>query len=750
MKKLILYSCISFNCFFSLFLNVNAQQVQRQIAISAYIYNFAKNIEWQNEASLKEFNFLIIGQDDKIIQEMRNMAKSKTIREKPIRVTTAAALTDINNVQLIFLLKGEEESLVKVFDRIEGKNILLVTESYLNKKLFMINFFDSGKGTLQFEINKANILNQHLRIMQDMILLGGTEIDVATLYREGQQSLRSLQKHSDDLEKNSSQLEANLKQLEKTIAIRNKEIQDSKDSLKQQSFKILDQQKILDSQSAKLRQSEQELADQMLKIQEQQAIFALQTKNLESQKTEFEKGNNLLQDQKEDISRQKDEITAQTKILEEQGTKIHKQQNLVYLLAIIILLVIVLVFSIYIGYKSKQKLNRELEIKVTERTADLDTSNKQLMIELSERKLAQKKLMESENKYRTLLENLPQKIFFKDNELVFVSCNENFARELQISAADIQGKTDYDFFPKELAEKYRKEDSDFLKSGKPMETEECTIRDGQAYWTQLIKIPVKDESGVIIGVQGIFKDITDRKLDEEKLKKINEELMLSNSELMILNKVIVESSGQLDVKSLMALTMDEALNLTGLEGGTVCSVTKDNRLHLVIERNTSEVTKYDLQENVIQVGDCLCGNCALDKKPLILKNREEVLKYSSREVLRDQDIRFHAAFPIISKGESTGVLCVFSHTDKKPTERSLKLVETLTSQMSLSIENASLYEKISNHVENLENLVKDRTMDLETKNMELARMNKMFVGREIRMAELKRQVAELENKNDSI
>jgi len=721
---------------------VSAQQVQRQVAISAYIYNFAKNMEWQNEAQLKEFNFLIIGQDEKIIQEMRNMAKSKTIREKPIRISTALSLAGQNNAQLIFLLKGNEASLTQVFDQIEGKNILLVTDSYLDKKLFMINFFDSGKGTLQFEINKANILNQHLRIMQDMILLGGTEIDVANLYREGQQSLRGLQKQNDNLEKN-------LGQLEKTIASRNKEIQDSKDSLKRQSVKIQDQQRILDIQSAKLRQSEQELADQMLRIQEQQKIFTLQTKNLESQKTEFEKGNSLLLALKEDIGRKKDEITVQTKILEEQGTKIHKQQNLVYLLVIIILLVIVLVFSIYRGSKNKQKLNKELEIRVTERTADLDTSNKQLMLELSERKLAQKKLMESENKYRTLLENLPQKIFFKDNNLVFVSCNENFARELKIATADIQGKTDYDFFPKELAEKYRKEDSDFLKSGEPMETEECTIRGGQTYWTQLIKIPVKDESGEIIGVQGIFKDITDRKLNEEKLKKINEELMLSNSELMILNKVIIESSGQMDVKSLMALTMDEALNLTGLEGGTVCSVTEDNRLHLVIERNTSEATKHNLQENIIRVGECLCGNCAVDKKPLILKNREDVLKYSSREVLRDQDIRFHAAFPIISKGESTGVLCVFSRTDKKPTERSLKLVETLTSQMSLSIENASLYEKISNNVENLENLVKDRTMDLETKNSELARMNKMFVGREIRMAELKKQIAELENKNDN-
>jgi GAF domain-containing protein len=161
-----------------------------------------------------------------------------------------------------------------------------------------------------------------------------------------------------------------------------------------------------------------------------------------------------------------------------------------------------------------------------------------------------------------------------------------------------------------------------------------------------------------------------------------------------------------------------------------------------IENVLNNFEILDLKEKVIQMGDSLCGDCAIAKKPFILKNREEVLKYSSRELSGNESISFHAAFPIVAKEISLGVLCVFTCTDFKPTERSLKLVETLTSQMSLAIENANLYGKISRQVENLENLVKDRTKDLQTKNAELARMNKMFVGREIRMAELKRQIAE--------
>ena len=136
-----------------------------------------------------------------------------------------------------------------------------------------------------------------------------------------------------------------------------------------------------------------------------------------------------------------------------------------------------------------------------------------------ERKQAEDKLLESENKYRTLLENLPQKIFQKDRDSVFVSCNQNFARDLKIKPEEIKGKTDFEFFPKELAEKYRADDKRIVESRKTEDIEEKYVVDAQEIWVWTIKTPVKNEKGNITGILGIFWDITERKQAERALEK---------------------------------------------------------------------------------------------------------------------------------------------------------------------------------------------------------------------------------------
>jgi PAS domain S-box-containing protein len=142
--------------------------------------------------------------------------------------------------------------------------------------------------------------------------------------------------------------------------------------------------------------------------------------------------------------------------------------------------------------------------------------------DITERKMAEEALLLSEHKYRTLVENIPEKIFVKDALLAYVSCNDSYARDLGIAAEAIAGKTDFDFHPRDLAEKYRADDRAVMESGATSTIEEPYVLNGVESWVSTLKTPIRDDAGNISGILGIFHDITERKRIEEALAQSEE------------------------------------------------------------------------------------------------------------------------------------------------------------------------------------------------------------------------------------
>ncbi len=141
-----------------------------------------------------------------------------------------------------------------------------------------------------------------------------------------------------------------------------------------------------------------------------------------------------------------------------------------------------------------------------------------------ERRKVEDALRESELRYRTLVKNLPQKIFTKDRNSVYISCNEHLASDFGVTPEAMKGKTDYDYFPKELADKYQADDKRIMDSGKAETIEEQYLLGTQLFWVHTIKTPLRDEHGNTVGILGIFNDITDRKKAEQELHDILDSL----------------------------------------------------------------------------------------------------------------------------------------------------------------------------------------------------------------------------------
>lgn len=142
-----------------------------------------------------------------------------------------------------------------------------------------------------------------------------------------------------------------------------------------------------------------------------------------------------------------------------------------------------------------------------------------ILSDITDRKLYEQALQASEAKYRSLIENLTQSIFLKDRDLRYVTANKQFCLTLGLTEEELVGKDDLELYPAELADRYRAADRLVLQEGRRLELEEQNLISGQLRTVQKMKMPVLDENGLIIGVLGIFWDVTDQRNLEAQVRQ---------------------------------------------------------------------------------------------------------------------------------------------------------------------------------------------------------------------------------------
>ncbi|WP_243236885.1 PAS domain S-box protein [Heliobacterium chlorum] len=267
------------------------------------------------------------------------------------------------------------------------------------------------------------------------------------------------------------------------------------------------------------------------------------------------------------------------------------------------------------------------------------------------------------NALNTLLDIIPDLIFLKDTNGVYVNCNQSFCDFIGLDKSNIIGKTDYDILPNKLAEFFRQKDNLVLSTKTSKKNEECLIYpNGKEILVETIKTPYFGDDGNMIGLIGVSRDITEyrRNLDalEQDIKekeRMTEELRKSEERFM---KAFQHSPTMITINSLQDGRFID-VNLKWIEVMGYCS-------HDVIGRLPIELDFHITTENYVSMVDKVkkIGRFTNERLNLRSKDRRDVICLVSGE-------------PIEIKGEQCLLLNLIDMTEYYNLESELIRLERL-------------------------------------------------------------------------
>ncbi len=377
-----------------LFGNVNAQQMTNSSMKTFMIYKFAQFIEWDNETEIDTFKFGIYGDDRAFMSEL-TLLESVPLKNKPIKISQFSRMNDIRETQVLYIINDNNPDVDRIYDRLSGNNTLLITDRYEKPNKIMINFLPMEENMIQFEINKANLINERLTVMPDLLLLGGTEIDVAGLYRESQEALQ-------DVMEQVAVLYDSLKDQSSEIQIGKAEIESQKQQISKQKDNILSQQQEIGLREEKLSELTQEVEQQQGNLNTKIELINDQTEELANQEKEIEERNSVRDLIQQEIDNQQESIEEQRSQLTAYASLVERQKFVLYTIVVFCILIIGLVFFMHRGYMIKKNANKKLERmnrevreqnrKIYQHRQQIEEKNEELLAQSDELKQANEEI----------------------------------------------------------------------------------------------------------------------------------------------------------------------------------------------------------------------------------------------------------------------------------------------------------------------------------------------------------------------
>lgn len=333
---------------------LSAKEINSDQAKVAYVYNFLKHTTWPNEAKFDDYDLLVVSKNENLKNMFLMLSSRKLLENKKIRVSFYDGKFP-KNIQAVYVDKESVSMYEKFFQEYDSSGVLLISDDYKDKQKVMINLTQNGD-IVAFEINKPNIINRSLRVSPDLILLGGSEIDVAKLYKSSQNELKE-QKET-------------IAELNKKIKERNNELAEKMAAIENQKAALLEQQAKIESQSAMITKQLQAISDQKNIIKAQQIEVDAIQKSIDIQKEKLLQGEKNIaekekilkqllqshQEKQQKITGAKEELESLNKEIEAQNKNLVQKEGTISIqrIAIGAMLVLFGIIAFLVRYVVKQ------------------------------------------------------------------------------------------------------------------------------------------------------------------------------------------------------------------------------------------------------------------------------------------------------------------------------------------------------------------------------------------------------------
>ena len=341
--------------FFSLglilaFINALSQAPFDNATRALYIFDLAKYIDYGSAfADSSSIKIGVMLGDYDLINEMGNLAKTRAkIQDKPISIVGFRRLESMVQTQVLYVNKEAGFDLNQIKAKIKGKQTMLITEGYEFRES-MINFIVVD-GKPRYDINEEMIKNAGMSVPQELLFM-------AIKTKEDWQNLFDIASIEIEVQKTTIKQQLDTIGLQKQEILNQKEILDSLDAaVTEKEIALNEKQAVLNSQSSQILSQKGEISFHKKTILGQQIEVQTQIDTLASQKQKITIQRSSINEQLQKISDQEDKIKVQFATLE-------KQKLILYFVLLVLLLVSILGYYVYQGYKIKKEANVKLEEK---------------------------------------------------------------------------------------------------------------------------------------------------------------------------------------------------------------------------------------------------------------------------------------------------------------------------------------------------------------------------------------------------